>query len=58
MNQNFQREASDFIRRNMDSAQYFAKHGSPLDKAIAQIFLEAAGHINGMPIKPDKGVNT
>jgi hypothetical protein len=43
MNATFQSEAREFIRRNPDSVQYLVKHGIPLEKAIAETFLETAG---------------
>jgi hypothetical protein len=43
MPNNFAQEAQDIVHRNLDSVHYFVEFGSPLEKAIAEIFLEAAG---------------
>lgn len=39
----FQEEAREFVRRNPDSIEYFAKFGSPLEKAVVKTLTEAAG---------------
>lgn len=46
MNPEFKIEANEFVHRNPECVEYFANHGSLMEKAIAKTFLEAAGDKN------------
>ena len=42
MPNNFAQEAQEIVRRNPEGVYYYKKFGNPIEKAIAEVFLEAA----------------
>lgn len=42
MSNNFVQEAQDIVCRNPEGVYYYKKFGNPIEKAIAEVFLEAA----------------
>lgn len=43
MNSTTQQQAAELVNKHRDSIDYFLKFGSSIEKAMAQVILEAAG---------------